>query len=50
MRKFVRFFAVVLALPAFCAVADAYPSKPIRIIVPFPGGTTTDSLSRILGQ
>lgn len=30
--------------------ADAYPAKPIRMIVPFSPGGTSDTLARILGQ
>lgn len=29
---------------------DKYPGKPIRIIVPFPPGASTDNLARALGQ
>jgi tripartite-type tricarboxylate transporter receptor subunit TctC len=40
-----------LALGAMCAVAHAqYPNKPIRIICPFPAGSATDTISRILGN
>jgi tripartite-type tricarboxylate transporter receptor subunit TctC len=39
--------ALLLAAPAF---AQPYPSKPIRIVVPFPGGSATDTITRILGQ
>jgi tripartite-type tricarboxylate transporter receptor subunit TctC len=30
--------------------AQTYPSKPIRLILPFPAGGTTDILGRIIGQ
>jgi tripartite-type tricarboxylate transporter receptor subunit TctC len=40
-----------LALGALCAGAHAqYPNKPIKIIVPFPAGSATDTISRILGN
>jgi len=40
-----------LVLGALCAVAYAqYPNKPIKIIVPFPAGSATDTISRILGN
>lgn len=38
-----------LALPT-TASAQAYPSKPIRIIVPYSPGGTTDLLARLVGQ
>jgi tripartite-type tricarboxylate transporter receptor subunit TctC len=37
----------VLALAALPAAAQ-YPSKPIRMIVPFPAGSATDTVARIL--
>lgn len=44
-------FAMIFASLAGVAVAqESYPSKPIRIIVPFTPGTGIDILARTLGQ
>ena len=32
------------------AQADAFPSKPIKVVVPYPAGASTDLLARIVGQ
>ena len=42
--------AVALAVLAGGAYAQAYPAKPIRWIVPFPPGGSTDLLARVVGQ
>ena len=43
---------LALALPmlAGSALAQAWPSKTIKLIVPFPAGGPTDTASRIIGQ
>lgn len=41
--------ATVLSTLAFGAAAqDAYPSRPIRIVVPYPAGGSTDQLARAI--
>jgi tripartite-type tricarboxylate transporter receptor subunit TctC len=45
------FAAVVLALAAaFAAAQEAYPSRPIRLIMPTPPGGGTDVLGRRLAE
>jgi tripartite-type tricarboxylate transporter receptor subunit TctC len=42
-----RLFAALLLLPAL-AFAQAYPSKPVRLINPFPPGGTVDLIARMV--
>src|SRR6266852_9754535 len=51
-RKFLHLAAGAAALPAVSRVAraQAYPSRSVRIIVPFPAGQATDTIARLMGQ
>jgi tripartite-type tricarboxylate transporter receptor subunit TctC len=51
-RKFLHLAAGAAALPAVARIAraDTYPSHPVRLVVGFAAGSTTDILARLMGQ
>jgi tripartite-type tricarboxylate transporter receptor subunit TctC len=51
-RKFLHLAAGAAALPAVSSIARAqvYPSRPVRVVVGYPPGTTPDILARLMSQ
>jgi len=51
-RKFLHLAAGAAALPTVSRVAraQAYPTRPVRIIAGFPGGSASDTTARLIGQ
>src|SRR5262245_11568592 len=51
MRRFIRIVALAVALVILgSAFAQQYPSKPVKIIVPFPPAGVTDIVARLVAQ
>lgn len=51
MRKIIRTVLLAcLAGTALGAVAQSYPTRPVRLIIPFPPGGTLDTVGRMLAQ
>lgn len=51
-RKTFGLWLPAIALAAACSAAqaqDSWPSKPLRIVVPYPAGGGTDTIARLIG-
>jgi tripartite-type tricarboxylate transporter receptor subunit TctC len=50
-REFISLIGgVAIVLPVTAGAADAFPNRPIRLIVPYPPGGGTDIVGRVIGE
>ena len=43
-------FLLAALFAAAAAQAQVYPAKPVKLVVPFPAGSATDQIARVIGQ
>ena len=50
MKKALSFFVALVLCAAGVAAQERYPQKPLRIVVPFAAGGSTDIFARMIGE
>jgi tripartite-type tricarboxylate transporter receptor subunit TctC len=50
MRSLIALLALTLALPSYAQTPAGYPSRPVRILVPYGAGGMVDSAARFLAK
>jgi tripartite-type tricarboxylate transporter receptor subunit TctC len=46
--KWISYLLLVLAMPL--AHSQGYPARPVKLVVPFPAGSATDQIARVMGR
>src|SRR5258708_33022046 len=45
-----KLILLLLGMMSACVNAQTYPSHPVKLMVPFPAGSATDQVARLIGS